>query len=65
MERLLVVPLRSVYVRGMNGIADILGVASEASPYVFAASSVIPAEVHSISANLTGACQNNFWSSIF
>jgi len=65
MENLLVVPLRSVYVRGMNAVADILGITAEASPYLFAASAIIPAEVHSIAANLTGTCQNNFWSSIF
>lgn len=65
MKQLLVVPLRSVYVRGMNGIAEILGIASEVSPYMFAGATILPAEYTSAEANLTGACQNNFWFSIF
>jgi hypothetical protein len=65
MRRLLVVRLRSVYVRGMNGIAEILGFAGEVSAILFAAASINPAESVSAKANLTGACQNNFWSSIF
>jgi len=65
MKRLLVVPLRSVYVRGMNGVADILGIASDASPYLFLGAPIVQAEYISARANLTGACQNNFWSSIF
>jgi RHS repeat-associated protein len=65
MRRLLVVPLRSVYVRGMNSLADILGFTGEVSPGLFAGASILPAEWRSSVANLTGACQNNFWSSIF
>jgi RHS repeat-associated protein len=61
MRQLLVVPLRSSIVRGINGIGDILGIAGEASPYLFAAATVLPAEYTSAKANVTGACQNNFW----
>jgi len=64
MRQLLVVPLRSSIVRGINGIADILGIAGEASPYLFAAATIIPGESRGIYANVTGACQNNFWSSV-
>ncbi|MGH7869501.1 MAG: hypothetical protein ACREP9_18175, partial [Candidatus Dormibacteraceae bacterium] len=60
-SRTLTVPLRSPYFRLWTNAGEFLGGAAEIAPILFAAKDIAPAEYRSAKANLSGACQNNFW----
>jgi len=58
----LTVPLRSPYFRAFADLTEFAGFGGQAAPVVFLAVDVLPAVATSAKANLTGQCQNNFWS---
>jgi hypothetical protein len=60
----LTVPLRSPYVRALTGFGEGLAFVGQVAAIGFAAADILPAEYVSAKANLTGQCQNNFWSTV-
>lgn len=60
----LTVPLRSPYFRAFADLSEFSGFVGEAAPVTFLAFDVLPAVFTSAKANLTGQCQNNFWSTV-